>query len=158
MLVETSVLVAADAASVWRAVTDWPRHSSWVPLTRVRTLPGPAEGVGARFVGRTGLGPLGFDDLMEVVVWQPPTGQAAGRCEVRKLGRVVRGRAWFTVAAQGEASSVLGWGEEVDLLSRVLTGAAAAALTPLTRRGLTKVLERAAADIAADPRAEGSDR
>ena len=61
------VLVQAPPAQVWELLTDWPAHSRWVPLTRVRRLPGPVAGVGERFSGRTGVGPLAFEDPMEVV-------------------------------------------------------------------------------------------
>ena len=41
-------------------LTDWQRHGDVVPLTSVRLTD-------TGFVARTGLGPVGFDDPMEVV-------------------------------------------------------------------------------------------
>ena len=43
------------------------------------------------FVGRTGMGPVGFHDPMTVTGWKPPTASDPGRCTVRKTGRVVLG-------------------------------------------------------------------
>ncbi|HYJ74105.1 MAG TPA: SRPBCC family protein, partial [Kineosporiaceae bacterium] len=62
----------APPERTWKALTDWPSHGRWVPLTRVTVLTPSASGVGARFVGRTGLGPLAVDDPMEVVEWREP--------------------------------------------------------------------------------------
>lgn len=67
--VERRVPLAPEEA--WRRLTDWPAHGRQVPLTRTRVLtPGP-NGAGTRFTARTGVGPLSFDDPMEVVRWEP---------------------------------------------------------------------------------------
>lgn len=66
-------------------LTDWERHGDAVPFTRIR----PADD---GFVARTALGPLGFDDPMEVVHWDPPRS-----CRVEKRGRVVTGWAELEV-------------------------------------------------------------
>ncbi len=56
----------------WRRLTAWQRHGDSVPLTRVTVAtPGPTR-PGTAIVARTGLGPLAFDDTMEVTVWEPP--------------------------------------------------------------------------------------
>lgn len=102
--------VAAPAADVWALLVHWPNHGRWVPLTRVRTTSASAAGVGATFVGRSGLGPLGFDDPMVVTVWQPP-----GRCEIHKTGRVVLGDAWFTVTALDPARCTVQWSETIQV-------------------------------------------
>ncbi|MCP9959962.1 SRPBCC family protein [Streptomyces sudanensis] len=101
-------------AEAWRRVTDWPAHAASVPLTRVRVLtPGP-PGAGTRFTARTGIGPLGFDDPMEVVRWEPPGPGTAepGVCRLEKHGRVVRGWAEITVRAEGPGARVA-WVEEL---------------------------------------------
>lgn len=145
-----SVDVAAEVGSVWQGVVDWPRHGDWVPLTTVRTLTPSGRGVGARFVGRTaGPGPLsviGFDDVMEVRSWQdpdpstdPPT---PGRCEVVKLGRVVRGSAAFEVSAAGPGRSRVRWVEDIvvpRLVCRLVAVIAGA--------GLDRVLRAMARDL-----------
>ena len=66
-------------------VTDWPAHGDAVPLTRItRTADG--------FVARTGVGPLGFDDRMDVVAWDAPR-----HVRLEKRGRVVTGWAEIDV-------------------------------------------------------------
>jgi hypothetical protein len=122
--------IAAPAADVWALLTDWPAQGRMVPLSSVTVLTPLAGGVGARFVGRTslaalGLDRIGFDDPMEVTAWQPPVDGLPGRCEVRKLGRLVRGWAAFDVvavadAAGGPVTSVL-WEEDIDIAPRPLT-------------------------------------
>lgn len=78
-------------AQAWACVWDLDRHTEVIPLTTVETVP-PAShlGVGTEFCGRTGLGPVGFDDRMRVVVWEPPT-TGAGRAVVAKTGSVIAG-------------------------------------------------------------------
>ncbi len=107
--------VDAPAAQVWAALVDWPRHGTWVPLTRVRVTTATAEGVGAGFVGRSGLGRLGFDDPMTVTAWQPPSGDRPGRCDITKTGRVVLGVASFTVTATGAATCRVRWSETIEI-------------------------------------------
>lgn len=122
--------VRAPAADVWALMTDWPAHGRWVPLTTVRVLTPLAGGVGARFVGRSslavvGLDRLGFDDPMEVTRWRPPSGTEAGRCEVRKLGRVVTGTAAFDVVPvptdDGDPLTRVVWEEDIRIAPRALT-------------------------------------
>ncbi|MGW6540288.1 SRPBCC family protein [Streptomyces sp. NPDC055051] len=99
---------------VWRRLTDWPAHGRQVPLTRTRVLtPGPSR-VGTRFTARTGLGPLGFDDPMEVARWEPPLGDRPGVCRLEKYGRLVRGWAEIEVAAESGGSRVV-WTEELTV-------------------------------------------
>ncbi|WP_336922993.1 SRPBCC family protein [Aquipuribacter sp. SD81] len=122
--------VAATPEQVWARLTDWPSHSRWAPGTTVRVLTPRADGVGARFVGRTslatvGLDRIGFDDPMEVVRWEPPRGGGPGFCEVRKLGRHVRGRARFAVEPVGTSSAApprtwVVWWEDIEVGPRAL--------------------------------------
>jgi carbon monoxide dehydrogenase subunit G len=107
--------VAAPAAAVWALVTDWPSHGRWVAGTSVRTTSERPDGVGASFVARTGLGPVGFDDPMTVTRWEPPTADRPGRCDVRKTGRVVLGAASFVVTPLGERRCRLDWSEEAEV-------------------------------------------
>jgi carbon monoxide dehydrogenase subunit G len=107
--------VAAPAPQVWSLLTDWPAHGRWVPLTRVRTTSARPDGLGASFVGRTGVGPLCFDDPMTVTDWQPPSASGPGRCTVVKSGRVVLGEATFTVEPAGEGHCVVTWSEDVEV-------------------------------------------
>jgi len=82
-------------------VTDWRRHR--VPLTRITVTD-----VG--FTARTAVGPLGFDDPMEVTLWDPPR-----RVVLRKLGRVITGEATIEVVAEG-TGSVVTWDEDVRVI------------------------------------------
>lgn len=100
-----------SAEEAWSRLTDWERHGEFLPLTTVRLADGPRTGAGAAFVARTSLGPLGFDDAMEVTVWQPPAGSAPGRCHITKHGGVVVGSAQLTVAAAPDGALV-NWHEE----------------------------------------------
>jgi Polyketide cyclase / dehydrase and lipid transport len=111
----------ASPERTWRALTDWPSHGRWTPLTDVRVLTPSGRGVGARFVGRTGLGPLGFDDPMEVVEWREPADRRPGRCRVVKRGRVVLGQTWFEIAPRPSGGSTVTWTEEIEIAPVRLT-------------------------------------
>ncbi|MFE1905675.1 SRPBCC family protein [Streptomyces gardneri] len=109
--VERTVPLPPD--EVWRRLTDWPAHGRQVPLTRTTVLtPGP-NGAGTRFTARTGLGPLSFDDPMEVVRWEPPEAGRPGVCRLDKSGRVVRGWAEVAVTATPGGGSRVEWTEEL---------------------------------------------
>ncbi|MFE1754259.1 SRPBCC family protein [Streptomyces anandii] len=114
----------------WRRLTRWQRHADAVPLTRVTVLtPEPAR-EGTRFVARTALGPLGFDDPMEVTVWRPPAGGEPGLCRLEKRGRVVLGWAEIEVRTGPGGRARVVWREELrvrflpGLFDPVLAGAA----------------------------------
>nr|WP_203644035.1 SRPBCC family protein [Streptomyces sp. SID14478] len=106
-----------SVAEAWRRLTDWERHGTVVPLTRVTvTTPAPSA-AGTVFVARTGFGGrLGFDDPMEVVAWQPPH-----RCRLVKRGRFVTGWAEFEVRALGAGGARVEWREELRV--RAVPGA-----------------------------------
>ncbi|MEU9623972.1 MULTISPECIES: SRPBCC family protein [unclassified Streptomyces] len=102
------------AAECWRRVTDWERHAAQVPLTRITVPTGLPTGPGTVFVARTGVGPLGFDDPMEVVRWTPPAAGRAGLCRLEKRGWLVRGRASIDVYPTDCGSHVV-WVEELSV-------------------------------------------
>lgn len=142
---------SAPATDVWDTLVDWPRHGDWVPLTVVRVRTDRADGVGAEFVGRTRLGPFGFDDPMRVVGWEPPAGDApgdrAGRCEVVKLGRVLHGRAWFSVTPLPGGRSRVVWFEDVTMIPHALTRHAGPLLSVPGRLAFAATLRAAARDV-----------
>jgi hypothetical protein len=111
-----------DAAEAFAAVTDWPRHAAFIPLTTIQLVGVVRADVGARFVARTALGPFHFDDPMEVVHWQPPTEAAPGVCRVDKRGNVLLGSTVITVTPSREGS-VVHWQEHATV--RYLGGLAA---------------------------------
>jgi hypothetical protein len=99
----------------WRRLTAWPRHGDVVPLTRVTVVtPGPTR-EGTVFVARSGVGPLAFDDRMEVTVWCPPAEDEPGLVRLEKRGRIVLGWAEIEVRpGPGGRARVL-WREELRL-------------------------------------------
>lgn len=99
----------------WRRLTEWRRHGAVVPLTRVSVLTPPPTGEGTVFVARTGLGPLAFDDRMEVTVWHPPSDTAPGLCRLEKRGRTVRGWAEIEVTHGPGGRARVVWREELDM-------------------------------------------
>jgi hypothetical protein len=99
----------------WRRLTEWPRHADVVPLTRVTVLTPPPTGEGTVFVARSGLGPLGFDDRMEVTVWRPPTDDEPGLVRLEKRGRVVTGWAEIEVRPGPGGHSRVVWQEELSV-------------------------------------------
>ncbi len=139
--------VDAPAERTWATLVDWPAHGRWVPLTRVRVLTPSGAGVGARFVGRSGIGPLGFDDPMEVVEWAPPSAGSPGRCAVVKQGRVVLGRASFEVADLPGGRSRVTWLEDVELAPVALTRPFAAVVALVGRLAFTRTLRAMAREV-----------
>ncbi|MFF9753089.1 SRPBCC family protein [Streptomyces sp. NPDC014344] len=108
---ERSASLPSDEA--WRRLTTWSRHGEVVPLTRVTVTTPPPTGEGTVFVARTGVGPLAFDDPMEVTVWRPPTGGSPGFCRLEKRGRVVLGWAEIEVRPGPGGRSGVVWREDV---------------------------------------------
>ncbi|WP_159776512.1 SRPBCC family protein [Streptomyces sp. HM190] len=95
----------------WQRLTDWPRHADVVPLTRITVRTPPPTAEGTVFVARSGVGPLAFDDPMEVVVWQPPEEGRAGLCRLVKRGSLVRGWAEIEVHPYDEPHAERGRGD-----------------------------------------------
>lgn len=94
--------VPLPPAEVFERLTEWERHGEVVPLTTITPRPGG-------FLARTGVGPLGFDDPMDVVVWEPPS-----RVRLVKRGRVVLGWAELRVEPT-ERGSRVEWEEEAHV-------------------------------------------
>ncbi|MET7368243.1 SRPBCC family protein [Streptomyces sp. NPDC005566] len=126
------------AAEAWRRVTDWEAHAGPVPMTSVTVPTGPPTRVGTVFVARTGLGPFGFDDPMEVVRWTPPVAGRAGICRLEKRGRIVWGRASIDVRPTVAGSHVV-WVEELRV--RLLPGWGDPLLSTAGRRVFGRVLD-----------------
>ncbi|MGZ5367257.1 MAG: SRPBCC family protein [Aeromicrobium sp.] len=73
-----------------------------MPLTSIQVSP-------AGFVAHTGLGPLGFDDPMEIVASEPPS-----FCRLEKRGRVVTGWAEIRVSPLGDLTRIV-WREDIHV-------------------------------------------
>jgi hypothetical protein len=103
------------------------------------------------FVARTGIGRFGFDDPMTVELWQPPGGNAPGdgpgRCEVVKRGRVVRGRAGFSVVPLHSGRSRVDWDEDVTVTPHRVTRLAGPLLSFAGRIGFGATLRAMARDV-----------
>jgi hypothetical protein len=104
--VHASADVAAPADRVWKMLVDWPRHSEWVPFTRVKGGAAKGESIEAW----TGVGPLGFLDTMEISEWAPPM-----RVSVRHTGRFPRGEARFDLLDLPGGRCRVTWWEVIDL-------------------------------------------
>ncbi|MEU1133137.1 SRPBCC family protein [Streptomyces sp. NPDC005900] len=126
-------------ADAWHRLTSWERHGEVVPLTRVTVRTPPPTGVGTVFVARSALGPVGFDDPMEVVEWRPPRGTSPGRCRLAKRGTFVTGWAEFEVRATPTGSTVL-WREELAV--RWLPALFDGVLAATARRMFGRVVDR----------------
>ncbi|MFG2133872.1 SRPBCC family protein [Streptomyces sp. NPDC048751] len=110
-LLERTAPLPLDEA--WRRLTEWPRHGDVVPLTRVSVVTPPPTREGTVFVARSGLGPLSFDDRMEVTVWHPPADGEPGLCRLEKRGRVVLGWAEIEVRPGPGGRTRVVWREEL---------------------------------------------
>lgn len=92
---------------VWERVSDLAGHADGVPLTSATADPGEPK-LGWRFVARTGLGRLGFDDPMVITAWDPPR-----RLRVEKTGRVLTGWADISLSSLPQGGTRVTWQEEV---------------------------------------------
>ena len=123
----------------WNRLTDWPRHGNRVPFTTVAALGGSGRAVGDVIVARTALGPLGFDDPMQIVAFSAPTPDRDGVCRLEKRGRIVRGWAELRVRP-GERS---GGGAEVIWSEEIAVMGVPRVLDPVTERVARVVFGRA---------------
>lgn len=82
--------VEAPPERVFDAATDWVGQSEWIPLTTVRVLSGDGHGVGSVIGAFTGIGRVGFLDVILVTAWDPPH-----EVGVLHIGRLVRGPGSF---------------------------------------------------------------
>jgi len=132
-----SVEVPVDAATVWRALTDWERQGEWMLITRVTTTAQDGQGVGGGIEGWTGIGPVGFRDSMVIRTWDPPR-----RCIVRHSGWPVRGAGIFEIEPLGPSRARFTWGEVLDLPFGLLGRLGFALLRPGVAWGVRLSLRR----------------
>ena len=147
--------VAAPVERVWARIIDWPAHGRWVPLTTVRVTSARPDGVGAGFLARTGIGPLGFDDPMQVVEWVPPEAGGAGYVRVQKHGRLVLGWAGFEVAPGPNGGSRVEWTEDVEVAPVRLTRPFDRLITIGGRIGFQRAIRAMAQEIEQEIEQEG---
>ncbi|MFI1213438.1 SRPBCC family protein [Streptomyces sp. NPDC020802] len=141
-LVSRDTPLSADEA--WRRLTVWERHAEVVPLTRVRVVTVPPRGAGTVFVARTGVGPVAFDDRMEVVVWRPPLDGGPGLCRLVKRGSLVVGWAEIEVIPAAGGGARVVWREELGVrgLPRAFDPVLASAGRRMFGRAVDRLLSR----------------
>jgi hypothetical protein len=134
------------AAEAWRRVLDLRMHSRVIPLTTVSgsALSADSLGAGSRFVARTALGPVGFDDPMTVDEITAPQDGRPGVARIHKEGKVIRGSIVLSVSPVAAGSRVE-WRQEIQvwripaLLDPVVTRVARQAYAAALRRLLARV-------------------
>ncbi len=104
----------SPAKEVWDELVDWAGHAAWIPATRVDVHAEDGTAVGATFTAYTGFGRLALEDRMQVTRCDWADESSSGDCEVEKLGPILKGRAGFTVAPEGNGA-VLHWFEDVTV-------------------------------------------
>lgn len=140
--VHLTVRVDVDRAveTVFAAATDWERQHEWILGTTVRVRRGDGRSVGSEMVAVTGIGGIGVVDSMRITEWDAPR-----RCEVRHVGRVVRGVGIFEVAPRGRDArdaAVFTWTERLELPLGMLGRWGWPLVRPLFRWGLRRSLDR----------------
>lgn len=140
----SSVQIAASRQQVWDLVADWERQGEWIPLTRVWRTGGTPGAPGETLTGRTGIGPLAFDDTMTVLEVEEPV-----RCRVAHTGRVVRGVGEFRLS-EVEGATHLVWEEQVDVPGGRLAPLLWRVASPLVRLGFAFALRRLARRVERD--------
>ena len=107
---------AASPRTVWDELIDWKGHEKWIPLTRVHLEPGDPTVIGAGFTAWTGVGRISLEDRMRVKELDWDDARSTGRCEVEKLGPILRGTAGFTVEpGRSGGGTDLVWFEDVSV-------------------------------------------
>jgi uncharacterized protein YndB with AHSA1/START domain len=135
LTITAGVTLRAEPQQVWDLAVDWSRQREWMWATHTHG----GRGIGAPVSARTGFGPLGFTDVMEITVWEPPA-----RCALTHVGRLVRGDGVFEVTPRGDLVEFR-WTEHIMLpvtLPPALERLAFAVLAPAARLGLGSSLAR----------------
>ncbi|MFG2037598.1 SRPBCC family protein [Dactylosporangium sp. NPDC048998] len=134
--VTATTIVAAPAARVFAALTDWERQGEWIPFTKVRVLDGDG-GEGSQIEAVTQMGPAMLRDLMRVVKVDPPF-------EVRVVhyGKVLRGPGVMRCTQLGTDRTQVVWHEWFHLPAGPAGRLAWPLLWPGSKAGLTGALRR----------------
>ena len=107
----------AGPVEVWDVLTDFAGHQRWIPMTTMRVDPGEPR-VGWGWAGISGIGPLGFADVMVLTRWEPPAEQGRGRFSMLKVGRVLDGWADVRVEPAPGGGATVTWAEDISLRPR----------------------------------------
>jgi polyketide cyclase/dehydrase/lipid transport protein len=137
MRVDARVVVQASPETVFAAATDWERQGEWMLGTTVRVRRGDGRSVGSEVEAVTGIRGIGVTDSMRITVWDAPS-----RCEMRHLGRVVRGTGIFAVQPGGRDVATFEWIEQLELPLGVLGAVGWPLIRPVFSWGLRFSLDR----------------
>jgi hypothetical protein len=129
--------VDAPPHTVFAAATDWGRQGEWMLGTTVRVHRGDGRSVGSQLEAVTGIRGIGVTDSMQITVWEAPD-----RCEMRHLGRVVRGTGIFAVQPRGRDAATFEWTEQLELPWGVLGALGWPLVRPVFGWGLRLSLDR----------------
>lgn len=132
--------VDAPPETVFAAATDWERQHEWMLGTTVRVCRGDGHSIGSEVQAVTGIAGIGVADRMQITVWDAPS-----RCEMRHLGRVVRGIGIFAVRPRGRDAATFEWTEQLELPLGTLGQWGWPLIRPLFSWGLRLSLDRFAA-------------
>jgi hypothetical protein len=132
--------IEAPPETVFAAATDWNRQGEWILGTTVRVRRGDGHSVGSEVEAITGFAGIGVSDRMRIIVWDAPS-----RCEMRHLGRVVRGIGIFTVRPRGPGGATFEWTEQLELPFGALGAVGWPLIRPFFVAGLRFSLDRFAA-------------
>ena len=134
--VTATVIVAAPAEVVFKALTSWDRQGDWIPFTKVRVVEGTG-GEGTSIEAVTQLGPAVLRDEMRVVKFDPPY-------EVRVVhyGRVLRGPGVLRCTPLGTDRTQVVWHEWFHLPAGAAGKFAWPVVWPGSKMSLTGALRR----------------
>lgn len=132
--------VDAPPETVFAAATDWERQHEWMLGTTVRVCRGDGHSIGSEVEAVTRIAGIGVADRMQITVWDAPS-----RCEMRHLGRVVRGLGIFAVRPRGRDAATFEWTEQLELPLGTLGEWGWPLIRPLFSWGLRLSLDRFAA-------------
>jgi hypothetical protein len=139
---ELSAQISTDVSPerLWSVATDWANQGQWIPFTQARIVGDEPTVVGSRVEARTGIGPVGFVDVMIVDQWAPPH-----RLELRHIGKFIRGAAGFTIEPLGTRGSRIVWWERIDMPLGAAGRVAWTVVGPVSRWALQRSLRKLAA-------------
>lgn len=145
--INAEIDVDAPPDAVFAAATDWDRQGEWMLGTTVRVRRGDGHSVGSELEAVTGIAGIGVADRMQITVWDAPS-----RCEMRHLGKVVRGIGIFTVRPRGRDAATFEWIEQLELPLGMLGRVGWSLVSPVFGWGLRFSLDRFTAFCRTHPR------
>ncbi|TKV61054.1 SRPBCC family protein [Nakamurella flava] len=133
-------MTTADPEAAFAAIVDLAIQERWMVGTRLYPLAGDVDlpAVGARLAAFTGLGDVGFLDVMSVTEYDPPH-----RWVVRHDGAFVQGVGIFLVEAVDGRTRVT-WIEDLQLPFGIIGRLGFPLVRPLARLGVWFSLQRLA--------------